>query len=298
MPKDNKKLPEINGAVVAIVLRELVRRAIVITRRQMPDFEVTPKLGYDGEMDDIKTTADELGQRSYVKLLQECFPGFGIIGEEEGLMIQADGMANVYFTVDPLDGTKAYLRRQSHGVGSMVALVVDEVVVAAYVGDVNTREIFGYRPDSSSVWRLIDSEKFIKLDDNPLSVPIDKSYIQLRKREKDYGTVARQTIDYFNSVSIDSGSIGTWSARLWKGETGALLLTPSWETPWDSAPIIGISKKLGYVFLRPRMDGWEEYEPIISRTTLWKDHETLIIHRNRIKSLEKHMRITYGSDRE
>ena len=49
-----------------------------------------------------------------------------------------------YITVDPLDGTKAFIRRQSHGVGTMVAMVEEGQVVSAYVGDVNTQEIYGF----------------------------------------------------------------------------------------------------------------------------------------------------------
>ena len=40
--------PEINGHVVGIVLKELVRRAIVVARRQITTFEVGIKEGYGG----------------------------------------------------------------------------------------------------------------------------------------------------------------------------------------------------------------------------------------------------------
>lgn len=99
-----------------------------------------------------------------MKLLRECFPGFGIIGEEDSLLIPSDDGVNAYFTIDPLDGTKAHIRRQSYGVGSMVALVLSGSVVAAYIGDVNSREIFGYRPQSSLVWRITDMDVVERLD--------------------------------------------------------------------------------------------------------------------------------------
>ena len=34
------------------------------------------------------------------------------------------------------------------------------------------------------------------------------------------------------------------------------MLLPGVETPWDTAPIIGISKMLGYRFYRPAASGW------------------------------------------
>ena len=76
-------------------------------------------------MDDVFTSADKLAQESYVKSLRECFPDIGIIGEEESLSIPAKKGRRAFFTIDPIDGTKAYIRRQSHGIGSMVSLVIE-----------------------------------------------------------------------------------------------------------------------------------------------------------------------------
>jgi fructose-1,6-bisphosphatase/inositol monophosphatase family enzyme len=55
---------------------------------------------------------------------------------------------NLLLTVDSLDGTKAYVRKQFHGIGTMVSLVCDCNVIAAYVGDLMTQEIYGFRPAS------------------------------------------------------------------------------------------------------------------------------------------------------
>ncbi len=276
----------LNGHVVGIILKELVRRAIVIARRQRSTFEVGKKMGYGGDMNDVFTSADMQAQESYVKLLQECFPGIGIIGEEDSLVISYNGDIVAYFTIDPIDGTKAYIRRQSHGVGSMIALVINNVVESAYIGDVNSQEIFGFRPGSSSVWRITDLEVFEKLDADPPAIGIDHLYLLLRERENIYCEVSRQVMDQFKSVSVDGGSIGIWAARLWKKEVGGLLLSPSWETPWDSSPVIGISKKLGYVFLRPCENTWKIYDPIISAQKYRRDHDTLIIHGNHVQKLQ------------
>ncbi|MFA5986653.1 MAG: hypothetical protein WC819_04885 [Parcubacteria group bacterium] len=70
----------LNGSAMGIILKELVRRAIVVARRQIKNFEVTKKEGYSGNMDDVFTSADRMAQEIYVKLLQECFPQIGIIG--------------------------------------------------------------------------------------------------------------------------------------------------------------------------------------------------------------------------
>lgn len=284
--------PALNGHSVGIIMKELVRRAIVVARRQTTTFEVGQKMGYGGSMDDVFTTADALAQEIYVKSLQECFPGCGIIGEEDSLVLDPAPGVNAYFTIDPIDGTKAYIRRQSHGIGSMIALVVDDEVVAAYIGDINSREIFGYRPDSDSVWRITDMEVFEALDNNPPAVEIDTLHLLMRDREQDYGELSQKTANFFKGLSIDGGSIGIWAARLWKKEVGALLLRPTWETPWDSNPVIGISQKLGYTFLRATENGWEEYRPVPFREKERRQHDILIIHRNYLPALARCISVT------
>jgi len=282
---------EMNGSVIGIIMKELVRRAIVIARSQITSFEVTAKLGYGGDMNDVFTNADKEAQESYVKLLQECFPEAGILGEEDSLVIPTRSTVDIWFAVDPIDGTRAFIRRQSHGVGSMIALVIDDIVEAAYVGDINTQEIFGYRPNSDKAWRITDLEVYERLDANPPDREIGKMYLILRERESKYCRVSQKTINMFESVLIDGGSIGIWAARLWKREVGALLLAPSWETPWDSMPVIGISKKLGYVFLKPSGNGWEIYEPMPFKEKYRRKHDTLIIHKNHVHQLAKHMAV-------
>jgi len=60
-----------------------------------------------------------------------------------------------------------------------------------------------------------------------------------------------------------------------------------WETPWDSTPIIGISQKLGYVFLRyEERRGWVEYMPRVSPHGYQRNHETLVIHPNDLRFLD------------
>ena len=81
------------------------------------------------------------------------------------------------------------------------------------------------------------------------------------------------------------------AARLWKREVVALIMPPGWETPWDSNPVVGISKKLGYAFLRPDPDrkgkSWKEYEttPVLAKRR--REHDTLIVHRHDCAELMK-----------
>lgn len=274
-----------NPHVVGVVMKEAVRRAIGIARAERVGFEVSSKEGYDGRMDDVFTTADRKAQDAYLRILRGCFPDFGVLAEEDGLSVDPAVPGGPYFTIDPIDGTKAFIRRQSHGVGSMVALVDGGRVVSAYVGDVNTQEVFGFRPDSPNVWRITDFEASERLDDDREARPWDRTYVLLRERESRHCPLTRATLDACGGVSIDGGSIGTWASRLWTGGIGALALPPSWETPWDSAPVVGVSLRLGYVFLRPEDGAWRAYEPLVSPVKYRREHDTLVVHRNALGAL-------------
>jgi fructose-1,6-bisphosphatase/inositol monophosphatase family enzyme len=277
-----KSFGPINGHAVGIIMKEVVRRAIAAIRAERFAFEAKAKLGYTGKLDDMLTSADGHAQAIYLKSLRECFPLCGIVAEEDELSITSQQGCSAYFTVDPLDGTKAYVRRQSHGVGTMVALVDNRRTIAAYIGDTNTLEIYGFRPGSDSAHRISEFgfSELLTIDEG---VPLSEQYILLREPERKYSEAAQQVITgKFKSSLCDGSSIGTWMARLWKREVGGLLMPPSHETPWDSTPIYAISKKIGFVFLKPTSSkGWEQFEPKPQHERYWRHHELLIIHGSR-----------------
>jgi fructose-1,6-bisphosphatase/inositol monophosphatase family enzyme len=278
---------EVNGHIIGRVLKETVRRATIVIRNERLVFEAQSKMGYTGTMDDVFTSADTKAQEVYLRAFRECFPDYGVIAEENSLIIppllKEDGF---YFTVDPLDGTKAYIRRQSHGVGTMVALVHRGKVLSAYVGDINTEEVYGYRPDSEQVHRItrLDTAEKLNLDNDQ---PLEKRYALLRDPAEQYSHATQTMLTKFKNYEVIGSSIGIWLAQLWKGEVGAVFMKPGMETPWDTTPTIGISKKLGCAFLRPNSHGtgWFEYEPVVSPQKYYRDHETLIVHRSHLADL-------------
>ncbi len=280
-------LGPVNGHLVSIALKEAVQRAMEEARKRRSDFVEFAKPGYDAKRaEEVFTDVDRDTQDIYVRMIGECFPDAGIIGEEQEpganipLLIPPKNGCRAYFTLDPIDGTRAYIRRQSHGVSTMVALVLDGAVIAAYIGDINSKETYGYRPGSNHVWRIIDRRNI-----NELLPPSPKSasemYVMLRDPPGTYGLAARRLIKRFKNNEVMGSSIGTWMARLWKQEVGAMLLPAGVETPWDSTPIIGISQRLGYVFMRPvprHPNGWEVYEPDLPTRLTKRKHDTLIVH--------------------
>ncbi len=271
-----------NGHAAGIVMREAVRMAINIIRNERIAFEVRSKQGLSGGMDDVLTSADTKAQALYLRVVQECFPDYGVIAEESNVQIQPKNGTNGYFTIDALDGTKAFVRRQSHGVGTMISLVENGKVVSAYVGDINTNEIYGFRPGSDRVRRITEFNTSEVLKHKSKG-DLKNQYIMLRDPEHKYSPPAQKLIrTRFKNVFSDGGSIGIWLARLWKREVAAALVPPFWKTPWDITPLIGISLKLGYVYLRPAGnaydDKWVRYTPEVVTKKYKANYDTLIIH--------------------
>ena len=284
MAEDNFGI--MNGHSVGRILKETVRRAIVEIRGKFLTMNAEVKEDYDGNMEDVFTDADTTAQKIYLRAFRECFPGFGVIGEEGKLQIPCSIPGrNLYFTVDPLDGTKAYIRRQSHGVATMVALVEGDKVLSAYIGDINTEEIYGYRPGSGSVHRITDLNAFEQLTYRDRG-GWGKRYALLRDPAGQYSDATCELIPRFKNYEVMGSSIGTWFARLWKGEVAAAILPAGKETPWDSTPVIGISKKLGYLFLRPNGEGtWTVYDPTLPTKVFDRPHDTLVLHQKELNNL-------------
>jgi fructose-1,6-bisphosphatase/inositol monophosphatase family enzyme len=279
-------LGEVNGHHVGRVLKEAVRRATVAIRKERTIFEAHVKESYSGTMDDVFTSADKKAQNIYLRTFEECFPNCGVIAEEDSLIIPCKHGFTAYFTVDPLDGTKAYVRRQSHGVSTMVALVEGGNVISAFIGDTNTEEMYGYRPNSSKVHRITRLDDFETLQYGDVT-DVYKGNIMLRDPVDRYShpSSIQALVSKFKNYEVMGSSIGTWMARLWKREVCAVAIPAGWETPWDSTPIIGISLKLGYVFLRFEDDVWKLFEPKIVTEKYYRGHDVLILHPNDIPTL-------------
>ena len=268
---------------VGVIMREAVRRAMKIIQRHRFVVEAEKKMGKDGVLSDVVTIADREAQEMYLRMIRENFPNYGVMAEEDELSLKGAGL---YLTVDPLDGTRAYARRQSTGVGTMIALADGTEVISAYVGDALTGEVYGYRPDSDRVYRLNRFEQAIRIEYE--AKPLKQSYILLREAPWTYRLDA-QTLatKHFKGIDVEGGSIGLSFARLWKHEVGAILLGPGYETPWDSTPVQGISKKLGFVCIEVTPDGRVELvDPPPPCSVVPRDTEVLIIHRDNLEEID------------
>lgn len=283
-----RKFGNINGHLIGIVMVEAVRQAMTVIRQNRHMHEAFDKKGYDGG-EDIVTTADLAAQAVYVKLLRNCFPDYGIVAEENNLSVPCTHKEHdIWFTLDPLDGTKAFVRGQSDGVGTMIGLVCDDKVIAAFVGDVNTQEIYGFTPNSEGVYHLTGSSQIPEIE---LEISESKSLVkqniltgsEIDRFPEPFHCFFKRQDRIFKGMRILSGSIGVLMAKLWKGEFGAYLLEGSPVTPWDLVPVLGISEELGFCFVHwnEREERFTEFQMDVSKQIRMFD-TLLMLHRSRL----------------
>ena len=77
-----------NSHNIGWILKESVLRAMYEIREQSQTFQQQSKLGLDGQMDDLVTTADKKAQEIYVQCFQEQLPLLGIVAEEDALKVE------------------------------------------------------------------------------------------------------------------------------------------------------------------------------------------------------------------
>ncbi len=285
---------ELTSKAVGVLLKEMVRRAIETIKASQFSFEAKEKTNPLSGNGDIVTSVDLEVQKLYLHLIQTCLPDFGIIAEEDSLRI--DEHKRFCLTIDPLDGTRAFIRGQSHGVGTMIALLDGDKISSAYIGDVNTKEIFGYRPNGTkvhhvsqyNVGRELLADATIKLADQHLLTRFSPTSFSESIR-RFFKIDSRKSL--FEGFEIGSGSIGMEFTRLWKREVGGILIRPLTVTPWDFNPIVGISENLGYKFYKLNS---KKVEPLT-----WKgirdytkiDEEVLICHESRRDEVQEFLRL-------
>jgi fructose-1,6-bisphosphatase/inositol monophosphatase family enzyme len=274
---------------------KMIKRAIVIIQNETHRMIVEDKIGYSGLKDDIVTSGDKKAQAMYYAEIRKVFPTFGIIAEEGGLKVLCtNGYNKVHFTIDPLCGTKAYRRKQSYGVATMITLICDRIIVAAVVGDINTGEIYYFA--DVDIEGEVNHERFGKTTLLvPSQRPLREQYVSLRTAPDTQAHVVTEMIrrpingGLFKNLDVGGGSIGLFFARLWKGEIGGIIVEPGPVTPWDAAPIIGISHRLGFCYFRidHEANTLTEFSPLQQDVIYTRPNSELIIHSSRVNELRK-----------
>lgn len=151
-----------------------------------------------------------------------------------------------------------------------------------------TGEMYYTRPGSPRVHqldRINDLHRLLAFDSE---TPLKERYLLLRDETTEFSPLVQAIAGasnkedrFFKSYQIEGGSIGISFAKLWKNEYGALVLKPGRTTTWDTAPVIGISKKLDFVPLVHRNGELvlTEFEPSVERVETPQE-ETIVVHRS------------------
>jgi len=289
---DKVNFGDLNENSVAIVLKELIRRSIIEIRKKRSNFTVYKKV-IDPGKESIFTDADLEAEKVILRSLRECFPNFDIISEEDEKRAYLYSKNKHWITVDPLCGTKNFSNRSSGGIATTISMVINNIIVSSYIGNVLTQEIFGYRYKSANVYRIREFETYEKIKSE--AKDLKECPLLIRGTFNDFPEntepMINAMVDAFDKYIIDSGSLSLSAVKLWVGEVGAILLKPRTETPWDLAPVLGICQKLGFVYLKlPRLDEWK---PLITKEIFKRDFPVLIIHEDNIESLNKALEVPF-----
>jgi len=265
---------------LALFMRTAAEGAIQIIRNEALTFERFAKVHYDGIKDDLATSADIKSQAHYTALVEQSFPDHRLIGEEGE---EDEPFGGRRFTCDPLDGTKAYERGQSTGVATMLAHADGDDIDAICIGDVNTGEIYQFGPDHVPTRTRFGQTTALQ---TAWVKPLTGQYVLLNHPADDFPENIQKIIrakngGVFKDMEVTSGSIGIIAARIWKQEVGMIVLHPSFNTPWDATPILGMNRQLGIVHIRvDHLTGNAAlFEPAAPLAVERKDFTEILVHR-------------------
>lgn len=240
--------------------RELqaVKSAIQEIQKQSNGFEVWNKEN-ESKSNDYVTSADYAAQQIYTTMIAKYNSDAGIIAEENGLRQEPQNGSNIYYTIDPLDGTSAFVRKQSDGIWTLFGKIDKwtNKIIAAYIWDVMTGEIYYYDKNSNDVIRSNIRQNYqnqiLKYQNRTKKRLLSLDDIRELPEWADKITKPQW---YRDSIWVSNGSIGTNMAKLRKWEVDAVLLKSWYRHPRDEVPYIWIWWIMWYTSINIQ-ENWE-----------------------------------------
>ena len=295
-PKNSIAFGNINEHLVGQFMKNLVTTGITMVQDYKNDLTAKSKTSIK-DTPDFVTQLDILVQERNISAISECFPDYGIIAEEKNLRKKSAPGCELYFVLDPIDGTKALLRGQSHGISTMVALVSglkNRQVLAVCIGDIRSGDLYYFRPNAEKVLRYSHYRDIETLKGTPRA-PFNETTALIVKDIEGFSPIFQTILKpvkyggFIGNREQMSGSIGVLAARLWKREVGCLALRSRAYAPWDIIPVMGISEKLGFVFMSydETSREFKENRPKITKSIVREPTEWLVIHKTRVDQLNE-----------
>lgn len=229
---------------------------------------------------DVVTDVDREAQAMISTLLDRQFPSCGIIGEE-GLSVRRHGVTgDAYWTVDPIDGTLAFSKRQPHGFSVMLALVVNGTTIAACIGDVMAGLVYCFSPGQPP--RCEDLVNFT-------SFPLEGPWPHPSRAALTFGGDPALSDPrllglcgpgrVFPEYEINRGSVGLRAAELLVGARGGMVLRGGRaRTPWDDTPVDALLRACGFVHLELGPTGFRRVLPEPVKEPILSPLPVLIVH--------------------
>jgi hypothetical protein len=281
-----------------IFLGALLAARRVLCERQDSFVLLPPKAGGEVVLD-----VDKEAEQALLSALEYDIPSsWGVISEERGVVVTCANLAHeIYITIDPLCGSKAYSRRQRYGIAVAISVVMDGVVIAAYACDAHSGNVYYCHPHMEGVNRIFPIG-FEQADTvgKPLvidtSKPLGGQPAVLRAHTWEFPPLLADLLGQsgvFGRVApkvLPDVSIILTMAELWDGLCVAhLLLGGKKLDSWDECPGVAFGERLGFVWLRPTEDGgaFEEFDPVIPPfgERGWRPYPAIVIHRDYVPAL-------------
>ncbi len=225
----------------------------------------------------------QLGVIAEEKLSRDCTP---IDGVEWRLVL------------DPIDGSKYYLRDDGMNVCIMASLLRNRTVVASYVVNIATREVIGFGPKHPDVflWYDTDFDRSRNLSEQTWPTALVDAKVIMRYEPLAHGDTWAPLLSSwqhgsgpFDSAAILRGSIGGSFTHMWRGFAAAhTQRAQSWAQPWDNIPVDAINRKLGFVCARFDEAGQlVEFEPELTFTAQRRPQSYIVIRRSLLPELRQ-----------
>lgn len=254
---------DMDTADVLALIREVAEQVILPRYQSLEDHEVSEK-----RPGDLVTVADRESEELITAALRAAFPGCVVVGEEtcsaDPSVMDAVGVAEHVFVVDPVDGTRNFVHGRSD-FGVMVGELRGAEVTRSWI----------WHPVAQRAW-VSERGAGVLRDGEPMAPPVVQSPLRGASADpRDVGVHPECdlvdskwacAVDYPTLMGGELDFLLYRSSNPWDHVPGWLMVSECGGAMRfaDGQPYEGKSRKSGLVVMaHPRV--WESVEPLVRR---------------------------------
>lgn len=250
------------GQTLITIVKRMQSSILQYMQEFNPDQDIVGKDDAEGTSDaDITTVIDTRAQKVCIDIAEKTWgPELGIIAEESGdgcldFRQSAYTDCEACLTIDPLDGTRAFVNGGSTAVGIILSLTIDGETVGSVVCNIATKEIYLQGNNGYPYQQAFFGSQLRMQCSNELSYEefCDTHCIaQQNLTSRGYNDCVRFLLQdsrlekpgLYKRSEVVSGSTALNFARLWKGEVSTMIVPGKrTDTPWDMNAIFAINQQ-------------------------------------------------------